>query len=204
MSRSPVGGFFLRVLLWLPLAFFAWYYTAALLTLPVTLVVDAVLTAAFPELVRAVEHAGHSVDVVTALTLAEAGIVHPQAERGLLVFSVNPLIYEYSIPLLFALVLASPGSEGRKLAVMGIGLLVLLPVTAFGVAMDILKSLAFGYGPQVSAALGAGPMLRNLLALAYQLGYLILPAVVPLVIWMVSYRDFVSELAPAFARAVRS
>lgn len=202
--RSPVGGFFLRVLLWLPLAFFAWYYTAPLLTVPVTLGVEAVLQQLLPGVLRAVEHNGYTVDIVTRFTLAQAGIVRQGAEQGLLAFEVNPLIYEYCIPLLFGLVLASPGSESRKLASMGIGLLVLLPVAAFGVTLEVLKSLAFDFGPVVGATVGQGEILRNLLALSYQLGYLILPAISPVVLWIVLYQDFVTELAPGFTRVVRS
>jgi len=201
--RTPVGGFFLRVLLWLPLAFFAWYFTAPVLTLPITLGMEIVLEQLLPDVLRAVEHQGYTVDVVTRFTLAQAGILRHGAEQGLLAFGVNPLIYQYSIPLLFGLVLASPGSEGRKLASMGVGLLVLLPVAAFGVTLEVLKSLAFDFGPAVGATVGGGPVLRNLLALSYQLGYLILPSISPVILWIMLYRDFVAELAPGFTRVAR-
>jgi hypothetical protein len=44
--------------------------------------------------------------------------------------------------------------------------------------------------------MGTTPLTRELLALAYQLGYLILPAVTPILIWAALHRDFLGELVP--------
>jgi len=203
-AQRVVGAFFLRVLAWLPLAFFAWYYTAPVLTLPISLALDAVLPALFPALLAGVEHHGYTVDVVTRLAPEQVGAVGGASASGVVLFELNPLIYQYSIPLFFGLTLASPGSERRRLVNLGIGLLLLLLVAGLGVALEILKILAFESGPEVVARLPDGVVLRNLLALSYQVGYLILPAISPVILWIALYRGFVLSLAPGLLRVAGS
>jgi len=50
--------------------------------------------------------------------------------------------------------------------------------------------------PAIADQMGTTPLTRELLALAYQLGYLILPAVTPILIWAAFHRDFLSKLLP--------
>ena len=50
--------------------------------------------------------------------------------------------------------------------------------------------------PAIAEQMGTTPLTRELLALAYQLGYLILPAVAPILIWAAFHRDFLREWLP--------
>lgn len=189
-----LSRFLLRTLCWLPVCFGVWYYLASLLILPVTLLLNLTLPALWPDALTTLEQQGHSLDVVTRLTLAEAGIASPDGRPGLVVFSVNPLAYAYCLPLLAALTLAAPG-PGRDNRLL-LGVAALLPVVALGVATAILKSLAFDLGPAGPARLGLGGWGLEAVALAYQFGYLILPAIAPVILWLLLHRGFVSQLAP--------
>ncbi|MCB1782281.1 MAG: hypothetical protein KDJ34_19765, partial [Candidatus Competibacteraceae bacterium] len=53
----------------------------------------------------------------------------------------------------------------------------------------------------VAGQMGTTPFTRELLALAYQLGYLILPAMTPILLWAAFHRDFLRELLPQARRA---
>ncbi|HRY14747.1 MAG: hypothetical protein KDJ31_17300 [Candidatus Competibacteraceae bacterium] len=100
------------------------------------------------------------------------------------------------MPLLLALVLVAPTEIGDKLyrAIMGSVVFMLIPV--WGIACDALKVLVFQMGPAVAAQMGTMPLTRELLALAYQLGYLILPAIAPMLIWATLHRDFLRQWLP--------
>ncbi|ODB84861.1 hypothetical protein A3195_07300 [Candidatus Thiodiazotropha endoloripes] len=74
------------------------------------------------------------------------------------------------------------------------GLPLLFLFQVWGVCFDGLKTLLFTLGPDVSAQLAFTPLAMDGVALGYQLGYLILPSVLPLVIWVVQYRAYLTEM----------
>lgn len=199
MGADTVKAFILKVVLWLPAVFGAWYYMASLLTWPIKSLMHLWVPDLFPEVIAAVEQSGHFLHVVLESMPAQAAGGVPDAAPTRAAFQVNPLIYGYSMPLYTALLLASPGSENQKLMRWGTGMLILLPIQAWGVFFDILSKLLFFLGPEIAAAMAFSPAERELSALGYQFGYLILPAVAPLVIWLGLHRDFVATLVPGLA-----
>ena len=68
-------------------------------------------------------------------------------------------------------------------------------VTAWGVFWETWVDLAFASGPTAAAAVAATPLSPTLIALFYQLGYLMLPAVVPLAAWILMNRPFLERVA---------
>ena len=79
----------------------------------------------------------------------------------------------------------------RKLA---IGYVVIIPFVAWGVLADFLKNVAITAGPLVASQAGFAPWQRELIAFAFQFGSLILPTVVPAVVWVVTHRAFLERL----------
>ena len=69
------------------------------------------------------------------------------------------------------------------------GMLVLFGVQIFGVSTEILKILAFGAGVEAQKLLGFSAWGYEFLALAYQLGFLVLPPVVPVMLWFGQFQD---------------
>ena len=197
---SPVGRFFWRILLWLPLCFAGWYYMAGVISLPVSLLVDSLMTWLFPTAIGEIDPHGHMLDVVTLFTPpAQAGVVIPVGQIAQLVFSINALIYGFSIPLYTALVLSSPGNERQKWTRWALGFLILLLAQAWGISFDILKTLLFQMGPEMRQQMAFTRLEREMVALGYQFGSLVLPAVTPLVVWIGFHRAFLFTLAPAIA-----
>lgn len=203
MTVSPVRSLLLRALLWLPLSFLVWAYLNPVLLLPVLYLTRMVAALTMPEAVSNVEISGETFDVVTAYTLAQTGLASdqpPSMQLGQLVFQLNPLIYAYGTPLLVALIFSVPEPLEDKWGRIALGVLALFLVQTWGVVFGILKVLAFNAGPQVAELAGILGWRREAVALGYQFGYLILPAVTPLILWMYFYRDFLGTLVPAFAR----
>jgi hypothetical protein len=150
------------------------------------------MTWSFPNLVEQVAQQGNALTVVTAVPAQTT--VKGVARMGTLVFEVNPLKYGYCVPLYTALLLATPASEAAKVIGWLVAMLLLTAVQVFGIATEILKTLAFQLTPEAQALLGFTNLGYEGLALAYQFGFLILPPAVPIVLWFAQFRPAVSGL----------
>lgn len=201
MLRRPIDRLLIATGLWLTPTFTVWYLLAPLLVLPIAGWTSFVLTQGFGYAIVVVEPQGTMVDIVTRFVMAAptTGATLPDAQ-GQLVFSINALKYAYGLPLLVALTLAAPTAIGEKLYRVVMGSLLLLPVPVWGITCEALKVLVFQMGPGVAGQMGTTPFTRELLALAYQLGYLILPAMTPILLWAAFHRDFLGELLPQARR----
>jgi len=191
MNSKPVYIFFLEVLLWLPFTFFFWYWSAEALTWPLVLLVRLVLLQLLPNWFEAISQDGYLLEITSYLSpTAEIA-----AQAGVLTFTANPLIYSYSLPFFIALSFATPASLGTRLQrIFWVWLLVLLPVQAFSVCISIFKSLLFD--TPMAMQLNPPAWSFDATALSFQFVTLILPPMVPIMLWMWLYRDYLQQLAP--------
>jgi hypothetical protein len=190
---SRVGRFIVRVLLWLPPCFALWYIGGTLFTVPLRWLVGAVMRVGFGDIVSATLQNGSALDFVT--TLRPGSATTASAASGVIEIDVGTLTYTYGLPLLAAMILAVPrGARARQLL---FGYLGLLPFHAWSIAADALKQVAITMGPAVASQTDFSAFQRELIVFAYQFGTLILPAVVPVVIWVLLNRAFVEGLLEA-------
>ena len=189
-ALNPIHRLLLRVLFWLPVCFALWYYFSILLTIPLASVVDLLMTWGFPNLIKQVTHYGNAMTVVTAVTVETPGPGAPA--MGEILFKVNPLKYGYCVPLYTALLLAMPAGDAGKVLRWLVGMVLLTAVQVFGIAIEILKVLAFQLNDEARTLLGFAAWGYEGLALSYQIGYLILPPVAPIVIWFAQFRPELS------------
>jgi hypothetical protein len=108
-------------------------------------------------------------------------------------FVVNPLIFSYGLPLLFGLVMGSNVSWLRKFVIMLIGYVVILGVQIWGVVWQSLKMLAFNFGAQTHEIVSSHGVSDAAIAMGYQLGTLIFPALAPIFVWVLSNRPLVEQ-----------
>ena len=196
MPEVSAKGFLARVLLWLAPAFAVWYWLAPLFVYPVAVLLRLALVTFYPEAFSDVEQQGYHVDIVTRFSASlVAGAQLPPGQDSLLVFGLNALKYGYGLPLLLALMLAAPGPVGVRALKFLVGALVLIPVQVWGVYFESLIRLG-QFIPVAIPQLAPTELARNAIALAYQLGYLILPAVTPVVVWALLNLAFIRRLAP--------
>jgi len=185
-AARPLLRFVLVTLAWLPATFAVWYVLAPVILFPAELVVRGVAAAFLGDLVRGIESHGGILSFVTTLRPGEA------RAGGELTVDVNMLLYAFGLPLFVALALAA---RQRPLwRTLLVGYVVLLPFVAWGVIADFLKSVAITAPPLVASQAGFGPRARDIIAFAYQFGSLILPAVVPAVVWVLTHRPFLERL----------
>jgi len=67
-------------------------------------------------------------------------------------------------------------------------------VQTWGVVFQSLKILAFDFGEQTRGVILAHGINETLIAIGYQLGSLILPALAPVVVWVLTNRPLVEQL----------
>lgn len=202
MMQQPLPRFMLGVLLILPLTFLVWYVTAAFHLAPIALVSQAILNAIVPDAVMWLKLDGHILVLASNFGHDAAGqVVSPPPGEDVLGFRSNPLIYSYSLPLVAALLLATP-SKDRWLNVFW-GMLLVLPAEIFSMVSSLLKTLAFDVGAAFQAQQGMSPAGADLIALGYQVGTLLLPMIIPLIVWVGLNRAFIVQLAPQLERVFR-
>jgi hypothetical protein len=193
MEVSPIRGLGLRAVMWLPLSFFIWFAFASPLVWPVVQMAKLGLLSIWPNLFSDVVQNGHTMEVTTRLLVNQ---VAPDGRSGIgeLVLVQNPLLYGYSLPLFSGLAMATPISIRRRLVQFAIALSVMWLAQAFGVIAESFKMLAFDSAAAgANAIVGAG-IAPDSIALAYQFGYLILPAVMPVALWIGLNRAFIESL----------
>ncbi|HXN15261.1 MAG TPA: exosortase H-associated membrane protein [Usitatibacter sp.] len=184
-SDAPsLGKFVLRTFLWLPPCFTAWYFSApyhgALAGAVARLWVDTFKSG----IVSALERSGFDLVFVTTLK------VHPApGQTALLLLEVNPLLYTYGLALLLALMLAARAKWWKIL----VGAALLLPFQSFGIAFDFLAQVV-RLDPAVSAQAGLSGWRREAIAFGYQVGSLIFPSLVPVMLWALFCRAFIARV----------
>jgi hypothetical protein len=177
----------LRVVAWLPLAFGIWFFVAPILLAPARWAIEAIVRTSFGDLVQGIEQTG---SVLVFLTTLRPGSTTASVAR--ITVEVNALLYAVGWPLFAALTLAA--AEPRRTRVLMIGYVALLPVIVWGVIADLLKNIAITAGPVVASQAGFSAAQRELIAFAFQFGSLILPTVVPAVVWVLTHRRFLERL----------
>jgi hypothetical protein len=193
MTASPIRGFGLRALLWLPLAFYLWFAFASPLAWPVVQLAKMGLLALWPDLFSDVVQNGHGMEVTTRLLVNQ---VAPDGRSGIgeLILVQNPMLYGYSLPLFSGLTMATPTTVRHRLVQFTIALSVIWLAQAVGVVAESFKMLAFNSGAAGANAITNAGISPDTIALAYQFGYLILPAVVPVALWIGLNRAFIELL----------
>jgi hypothetical protein len=179
-----LGKFVLHTFLWLPPCFAAWYlaapYHAIVAGWPARILVEQVK----PGIVSAWERSGFDVVFVTTLEVQSA-----PGQAGVLVPEVNSLLYTYGLAFFLALMLATRAPWWKVLA----GAALLLPFQAWGIAFDFLAQVGIKLGPEVSMQAGFAAWQREAIALCYQVGSLILPSLVPVVLWAAFSRELIER-----------
>ncbi len=197
MQPRPLPWFILKIFFWLPICYWVWYTASDFTTWLVINPVEHIFVSNFPNYISAIEQKHYILDVVTRLSppgQASTGRI------GEIIFSVNSLNYSFGLPLCAALIFSSPGGFFLKLRNILFSIFILLLVQLWGISFNILKTLFLEIPPQLNFQIPLSQWQGDSIALGYQLGSLILPAVTPLVIWLSLYRQFIVTMAPALRR----
>lgn len=214
---SPLRRFVLTAAFWLPAMFALWFVLSSAVVYPVIRLSAAIFSAWMPEIVLSLGQEYHQAVYAYAADLSGVPGL-PATRLAVEEQRTNVLVYCYGLPLLFGLVMATPLNWRRTWLQLGTGFGVLTLVETFGLVGEVLKTLAFGVRAAIEAAFtamqyahvaapagiaaeqhmhaalaGHGLSLDGI-GLMYQFGYLVLPAVVPVALWIMMNRRFLETL----------
>ena len=184
--KSTLARFVLQTLIWLPLTFTFWYFAAPLLLWPAYFLTALIARGAFSDIVATVEISGATLSFLTLLRPGTA------TGGGAISVEVNLLLYAFGLPLFAALTLAARNAHWIRTLLSGY--LALLPFIVWGALADFLKNVAITASPMVVSQTGFASWQRELIAVAYQFGALILPAVAPAIIWVILHRAYLERM----------
>ena len=191
-AAPSLKKFVLHTFLWLPPCFAAWYFSAPYHAAVAGRLARLLANQFTTGIVSALEQTGTVLVFVTTIK------VHPApGQTALLVPEVNPMLYTYGLALFLALMLAERAKWWKVLA----GVAVLLPFQAWGIAFDFLAQVGIQLGAEVSAQAGLLGWRAEAIALCYQLGVLIFPSLVPIVLWAASSELFKVSVTGSHAGA---
>jgi hypothetical protein len=180
-SIWPLAG---RLFLWLVPCYVVWHFGSEAIAWAQGGISRVAIGTWFPGLLAGWEVQGSVVEFATHIAVVRGGQV------GQLTVPVDGRLYSYGWPLFGALTLAVDPRRWRALL---IGLAILLPFAAWGVTFDLLKYVFLSIGGISARDAVASELERNLIALGYQVGTLILPAAAPVVAWGATHRQFLAD-----------
>ncbi len=161
--------------------------------MPVNWLADFALSAWQPDLFNGIEQQKYLFHVQTLIFPQE--FVGQDSKLAVLDVTVNPMKYGYGLAVFSGLVISVPDLTLKaRMVQLLIGYLIICLVQANGVFWETCKSLLFSGGGDAFEAINATGISHNLVAAMYQMSYLILPAVVPVVIWVLLNRKFIEKI----------
>lgn len=177
--------------MWMLFGFMIWFYLSAFHGAPARMAADAILSHILGSdfnriIVEPNQHFIFQVETNIPFTFRDG-------TTEALGFIVNPLVFSYGLPLLFGLVMGSDVSWKRKLGIMLIGYAVITLVQIWGVVWQSLKMLAYNFGEQTHVIVQAHGVSDAAIAMGYQLGTLIFPALAPIFVWVLTNRPLVEQ-----------
>ena len=170
--------------LWMVFGFMLWYYLSAFHGIPVRIMASKILSVLLgSDFLNIIPNPDrhYLFQVQTNIPFQ-----FPDGSREALGFIVNPLIFGFGWPLLFGLVMASNASLLKKLLVLTGGYFTVTLIQVWGVVWQSLKMLAFNFGEDAHRVIANAGISDELIALCYQLGVLILPPLVPIILWVLA------------------
>ena len=197
-AAKPESGQELRLsellilaVLWMVFGFMLWYYLSAFHGVPVRLLSNEILTrllgSEFWNIIPNPDR-HYLFQVQTRIPFR-----FPDGSEEALGFIVNPLVYGFGLPLLFGLVMASGVSFIRKTLTLLVGYICVMLIQVWGVVWQTLKMLAFNFGPDAHQLVSNAGISDELIALCYQLGVLIFPPLVPVILWVLANWELIEQ-----------
>lgn len=183
---SPLTIFMLSAFGWIVALTAIWSQVSAWTSYPAGLLSHMALEQTAPMWVRQVHLSPGNMEVDTAISVPTA-----DGRRGEITVEVSPARYAYGLPIFVALVLTARG-RGRVGRVAA-GYAALLPFQAFSLTMSALMQMVLAAQADIRL-LRVSQWQMEAIVYGYQLGSLVLPTLVPILLWLWMDRKFVNDV----------
>lgn len=188
-----IGGFIVLMLAWVKLSHWLSY--------PVAVLSHTVLEQSTPMWIRSVEKQPGKIAVDTSVEIV---VPNSGGRRAEVLLEANPGRYAFGLPILGALLFAAwavrraPGRLWR----MGLGYVLLLPFQSFSLVMYLLMELASASQFSIRT-LRIEQWQLEAIVYGYQFGVLVVPTLVPVLVWLLLDGKFFSALAHDWKQSTR-
>lgn len=190
MNSHPVLRMLWQLLLLLPAFFFAWYSSLYWLVPLLADLLEPVLRLLWSDRLQDVHASGTHIVVIVRLS-AQGTAAVGAAAKGI---TLNPFTYSYGIPLYAALAIASDATWQQHLTRLLGGLAILILGIGVSIIASLLFMFQFGAGFDRLELFVTPADNDTLVRYVHFLGFNILPRVLPLVLWVLFYREWVALL----------
>jgi hypothetical protein len=189
-KARQVYVFLFKVLLWLPLCYVLWYWVLApLITSTSAWISMHLLKALYPTVIdRFFSQDGYA----TLITLLPAKESY-SGESDVVAVQFNVLKYSFGLPLFLSLSMAI-ARPGRFEKMLFGGFILMLPVV-WGMIAESLKILVFSFPEYFMPIAKLSPWQLEGVALSFQLGSLLLPLLLPVILFLAFDAKYFNNLA---------
>ncbi|MCU7835827.1 MAG: hypothetical protein KZQ83_11330 [gamma proteobacterium symbiont of Taylorina sp.] len=187
MSDKRLLFFILQVIVLFFLLLVLLYWIIPLYNILLSLLVEPVLINFYPKFIRTVSANNEILEIVTNFSISG----QPQSR---LAFDINPLKYSYGLPLFIALIVSSKGLWQDKVWSIMIAFFVLLLAQTWSLCFDITRHLLFEFQGAYAPYFNYDIFARGFVSLGSQLGFLLFPTLIPIILWIILMPDFFKKL----------
>lgn len=180
-EQDHLRQFLLFVFALLIPCFALWSFLSAALVTPVIGLAHLILSNWFPDIVNVVYQEGADAILMSRLDQVNGQLVPTDVADEGLGFKANTRIVSYSIPFYAALHFATEKKEYLRKFFWGV--LVLYPFILLGLVSVLVKDLMVNFGNTFLQQPGVLMPGADAIAIAYQLNVLLVPTLVPILIW---------------------
>lgn len=184
-----------QLVILLPAFYFAWYATGPYTATALAEILGILFRFFLVDKVYAIHTSGTDIVIymqnLPRVTIGESTAAFSFADKGIV---VNPFTYSYGVPLFLALAIASPATLRQYVFRVGSGLTILYA----GICFSIISSIIFIMHenpdiqwPNFSADADLNDALVDYI---HFVGFLLIPRILPLVIWGILYRESIREI----------
>jgi len=176
MHETSLLLFIVKVVVLFLLLLLLYYWASPYLLLFLAKGTESVLIELYPGFIESITLKNYQFEVVTFFEIANI-------KGAQLAFDINPLKYTYGFPLFVALTIASNSRWMDKLWYSLIAFFITLLFQIWGVGFDTIRHLLFEFNGAYAAYFDYADFTKNAISLASQLGFLIFPSLIPVILW---------------------
>lgn len=185
---SALTIFVLSAFAWLVVLTLVWTKVTTWTSYPLAVISHVALEQVAPMWVRSVHKKPGLIEVDTSV---EVTAKDGSGRKGDVVVESDPGRYAYGLPIFLALLLAARGASGMRGRVQRglLGYVLLMPTQAFSLVMHLLMQVVMAAGLD-TRALRVDMWQIEAIVYGYQVGVLVLPTLVPVLVWLWLDREF--------------
>ncbi len=195
MDKAPLKLLIYQLIFLIPAFYFVWYATGAFTASALAEILRHLFHYLWADYVYALKASGTDIIIymqnLPLVAQGESAAVISLSKKGIV---VNPFTYSYGIPLFLALAIASPATLPQYAIRISTGLVILYAGVCFSIIASIIFIMHETPGIQWPTLADSVEINDTLIDYIHFVGFLLIPRVLPLLMWVILYRVAIAEI----------